>query len=348
MSVEEIIKSKLLSGFRGTPEGHSGGKYVQELEEAFRERFGIKYAVAMNSATSALHASLIACGVGKGDEVIVSPFSFASSASCALMVGAKPVFVDIDPETYCIDPKLVDKAITKKTKVIIPVHLFGHPADMESILDIAEAHHPIAVIEDAAQAIMAESLLGLAGTMGDCGIFSFNQSKHINTGEGGMLVTDDDKIARIARAVRNHAESSDPSLKIVGYNYRLGEIEAYLALEQLKDLDNQLLNRRIMVSHLESGFEKEGIPYKKIPIKHACWAFAFKVKHREEVYEKCKAKGLNLNKGYNEPLYRLPIFDVTDYSKFPVTERMWNEELLVIQVAELTLDKCQIIIDSVV
>ena len=345
MSVEEIIKSKRLSDFRGTPEGQSGGKYIRELEMAFRERFGIKHAVAMNSATSALHASLIACGVGRGDEVIVSSFSFASSASCALMIGAKPVFVDIDPETYCIDPKLVDKAITKKTKAIIPVHLFGHPANT----DYKECNSNIAIIEDAAQAIGAEDN-GLAGTKGACGIFSFNQSKHINTGEGGMLITDDDKIARIVRAVRNHAESSDPTLEIVGYNYRLGEIEALLALQQLQELDTQLLNRRIMVSTLESGFEREDIPYKKISraIKHACWMFAFKVKNREEVYEKCKAKGVILNKGYNEPLYRLPIFDVTDYSQFPVTERMWNEELLVIQVADLTLDACQVIIDSVV
>src|SRR3990172_9132024 len=159
MSVEEIIQSGELSMFRGTPDGQLGGKYVQLLEQAFKDYFNVEYAIALNSATSALHASLIACGIGKGDEVIVSPFTFASSASCVLMVGAKPVFVDIDPETYCIDPKLVDKAITKKTKAIIPVHLFGHPANT----DYKECNSNIAIIEDAAQAIGAEDN-GRAGT----------------------------------------------------------------------------------------------------------------------------------------------------------------------------------------
>jgi len=189
--VATIMESGILSGFRGTPEGHLGGVYVGQLESEFKAFFGVEHSVSFNSATSALHAACIACGIKRGDEVITTPYSFAASASCIKMVGATPVFADIEDDTFCIDPAEIVKKITPKTKAILPVHLMGHPADMDWIWPIAQSYG-LKVIEDSSQALGATHWNRYTGTIGDCGVFSFNQSKPVSTGEGGMLVTNDD------------------------------------------------------------------------------------------------------------------------------------------------------------
>ncbi len=338
-AIDNILGSGILSGFRGTPEGHLGGRYVQTLETQFRAYFGVKYAVALNSATAALHASLVACNIGVGDEVIVSPYSFSSSASCVLMVGAKPVFADIQDDIFCIDPKCIEPLITLKTKAIIPVHLCGHPADMNEIMRIAREHN-LRVIEDAAQSIGATYRGKYAGTIGDCGVFSFNQSKHINTGEGGMLITNDDEIARTVRAVRNHGEISDPELEIVGYNYRLCEIEASLALEQFKQLDTLTAHRIKLTSLMSEGLrEIKGFtpPVTYPDCKHVFYTYAVKFDEalvgmkRDDFQDKMIESGIYFGKGYVKPLYLLPIYKQFGYGEglCPVTERMWREELMV-------------------
>ena len=325
--INQILESKMLSGFRATPKGHSGGQYVQKLEAEFRAYFGVKYAIALNSATAGLHAALIACGIGEGDEVIVSPYSFSSSASCVLMVGATPVFADIDPLTYCIDPSKVDALITRKTKAIIPVHLFGHPTDMDGIMGIAKAYQ-LRIIEDAAQAITATYNGRYVGTIGDCGIFSFNQNKHISTGEGGMLITDSDQIAERVRAVRNHGEVAAPELKVLGYNYRMCEIEAALALEQFRVIDKTISARIQKAEKLDTGICQRGLfpPFVAEGCKHIYYLYAVK----DEIG--CGIDGFI--KGYVEPLYMLPIYQQFGYGKglCPVTEEvqqlLWVKSML--------------------
>jgi len=333
--IDDILESGMLSGFRGTPDGHLGGKYVQALESQFRDYFGVKYAIALNSATAALHASLLGIEIGVGDEVIVSPFTFSSSASCVLMVGATPVFADIQDDIFCIDPKCIETLITPRTKAIIPVHLCGHPADMVAIMRLA-VEYGLDVIEDAAQSIGAIYRGKYAGTIGDCGVFSFNQSKHINTGEGGMLITNDDIIARIVRAVRNHGEISDPELKVVGYNYRLCEIEAALASEQFKQLD-EMTAHRIKLTNLMSeglrGIKGFTPPVTSPDCKHVFYTYAVKFDEalvgmtRDDFQDKMIEKGIYFGKGYVKPLYLLPIYQQFGYKEgiCPVTERMWRE-----------------------
>jgi len=358
-TIDDILKSKMLSMFRGTPEGHLGGKYVQELEAAFRDYFGVKYAITLNSATAALHAALIACGIGQGDEVIVTPYSFSSSASCVLMVGAKPVFVDIQDDIFCIDPGKIEAAITGNTRAMIPVHLCGHPADLDRIMAIARKYD-LKVIEDSAQAIGAIYKGKYAGTIGDCGIFSFNQSKHINTGEGGMLITNNDDIARRVMAVRNHGEISDPGLRLVGYNYRLCEIEAALALKQFKELDRMTRIRIELTSYLSETLCKvEGFtpPITYSDCRHVFYTYAVKYDAsktgmpRDEFQDRMIKAGMYFGKGYVKPLYLLPIYQQFGYKKglCKVTERMYEKELIVTDILKhpLTLRDVDKIVDII-
>jgi|TARA_Y100000310_G_scaffold84594_1_gene81493 dTDP-4-amino-4,6-dideoxygalactose transaminase len=327
--IDAILKSGILSGFRANREYHLGGHYVQSLEVAFKDYFGVEYAVALNSATAGLHVALRACGVGAGDEVIVTPYSFSASASCVLMAGATPVFADIQDETFCLDYALLEKVISPHTKAIIPVHLCGHPADMYEIMNFAEFYN-LKVIEDAAQSIGAKYLDDYTGTIGDCGVFSFNQSKHINTGEGGMLITDNGKIAEIARAVRNHGEVSVPELKILGYNYRMTEIEAAIGLEQFNRLDELIAVRVRNAEMLTEGLK--GIKGLTPPVTypgctHSFYTYALKTRNKQKLCKQLGKRGIYFGT-YVKPLHLLPIFGHKK-GLCPVAERMYEEELIV-------------------
>ncbi len=335
--VSEILRSGQLSGFKGSPVGMSGGFYVQQLEKNFEEYLNVKHAIAVQSGTAGLHTSLLALGIGQGDEVIVSPYTFSSSASCVLMVGAKPVFADIRDDTFCINPTEIFKAITPRTKAIIPVDLMGHPADMYSIKEIAEYKH-LKVIEDAAQAIGASYDGHKTGTLGDIGVFSFNQSKQISTGEGGLVVTNNDELAHKLRALRNHAEVSAPELKMVGFNYRLCEIEAYLALKQLEGLDSMLEIRRNLTLIMSKGLSqfKGFTPPVILPnCTHSFYTYGVKFNKvsmsREGFQAEMLKRGVYFGSGYVTPLYLYPIYWQFGYKEglCPVTERMWKKELMV-------------------
>lgn len=345
--ITKIIEGGELSGFRATPEGHLGGKHVRALEEAFCEYFNIKYAVACNSATSALHMALIACDIGEGDEVVVSPYSFSSSASCALMVGAKPIFVDIKQDTFCMNP--TSAFHSNGADIIIPVHLFGHPVDMKGMMVFAnEVYYTrIKVIEDCAQAIGAEYNGQKVGTFGDCGIFSFNQSKHISTGEGGMLITDNDYIARVARAVRNHGEVSDPKLRIVGYNYRMCEIEACLALEQFKRLDQLNQFRQKNADYLTKRLgEIEGIipPVTYPNCTHVYYMYAMKFKgDRDKFIRDMNNRGWKLS-SYVEPIYKLPIYG--EQKPLPIVDKVSREIMVLDWVKPMLFSQIDKFIDD--
>jgi perosamine synthetase len=331
--VESILESGSLSLFRGSGEFHKGGPRVQALEESFREYFKVKHAVAMNSATSALHAACIACGIETvDDEVIVTPYSFAASATCVLMASGTPVFADVTPDTFCLDPVEIRKKITHLTKAIIPVHLMGHPADMDEIMAIAKEYN-LKVIEDSAQALGAKYHGKYAGTIGDCGIFSFNQSKPVSSGEGGMLITNDDFIARVARAVRNHGEVSDPELGIFGYNYRMCEIEASIVLEQFLHLDymnDWRINLADYLSERLSRILNFIPPIVKKDCKHVYYTYGVKYlgTDRTRIQEELIKQNVYFGGGYVKPLYHLPAFGGTDLN-FPVVDRLWKNEIIV-------------------
>jgi len=249
LAAMRVLDSGVLSRYIGCwdPDFY-GGPEVMAFEEEWARKFGARHAIAMNSATSGLIAAIGALGIEPGDEVIVSPYSMVISASAPLFYGAVPVFADVEPEYFCLDPQSVEEKITSRTKAIIVVDIFGQPHDADA-LNLVARKHGIKVVEDAAQAPGALYNGKFAGTLSNIGVYSLNYHKHIHTGEGTLVVTDDDELADRLQLIRNHAEAvvegkgvSDLS-NMVGQNYRLTEIQAAIGREQLKKLD-RLVNER--------------------------------------------------------------------------------------------------------
>lgn len=359
-AVQKVLASGCLSAFYGSwGEQFLGGPLVQSFERAWSERFRVKHAVSVNSATSGLFAAMGAIGIEPGDEVIVPPYTMSATAMAPLLYGGIPVFVDIEPETFCLDPELVRRAITKKTKAILVVNLFGHPARLQELMAIA-AEHGVKLIEDNAQAPLAEEGGRYAGTVGHIGVYSFNYHKHIHTGEGGMCVTDDDDLALRLQMIRNHAENMAEPLNLanivnlVGFNYRLTELSAAVGLEQLKAAERHVGCRIEAARRLSAGVE--GMPGLTPPLirqgcRHVFYLWALKYDAEETgvsraLFSKAlSAEGFPHFVGYVAPLYLLPIFqrriafgrsgypfnlsDVT-YARgaCPVTERMHDRELV--------------------
>lgn len=269
-AAKAVIETGVLSKFLGAwhPDFYGGPK-VREFESQAQEFFGVKHAVTVNSWTSGLIAAVGAIGIEPGDEVIVSPWTMCASATAILMWNAIPVFADIEPETFCLDPKSVEANITPFTKAILAIDIFGHSADMDAILEIAQ-RHKLKVITDTAQAPGGRYMGKVGGTSSDVGGFSLNYHKHIHTGEGGILVTNDDEIAERLRLIRNHAEAvvgpkGETNLSnMIGYNFRLGEIEAAIGMEQLKKLDAIVAKRQRAAEQLTAGLT--GLPWLRPPI----------------------------------------------------------------------------------
>lgn len=337
-----------------------GGEKIRKFESDFAEIFDSKYAVAMNSATACLHAAVVACGVKPGEEVIVPPYTFTSTATCALMNNSIPVFVDIDEENFCINPKKIEESISPLTKAIIPVHLFGNAAEMDEIMEIAKKHK-LKVIEDCAQAPGGEYKGKFVGTIGDCGIFSFTESKTITTGEGGMLITDNNEIAEIAQLIRNHGEAVVAGMQrsykstILGFCYRMTEFNAALGIEQLKRL-NEFNDIRIkLANYLKKGLSAiDGIIPCSVKdyVKHVYYLVPFKYDEskigipRNLFVEAMNAEGIPTGAGYVNPLYRTSIYHENkpfiykhykgkaryDNGLCPVAERMYEKELITFQV----------------
>ena len=362
-AVLEVLESGNLSAFCASPgEYFNGGKKIKQFEREFAEFHGVKHAVAFNSATAALHAAVVACGVQPGEEVIVPPYTFTSTATCALMHNAIPVFADIEADIFCLDPKAVEKVVSPLTRAIIPVHLFGHPANMDGILKVARAHN-LKVIEDCAQAPAARYQGRLAGTIGDCGIFSFTESKAITTGEGGMLITNDDGIAERARLVRNHGEVILETQKhrsyrstMLGWNYRMTEMDASLGIAQFRKVE-RFNNARIeLADHLTKklgGIDGLTAPVVRAGDKHVYYIWAAKYDEskigipRELFIKALEAEGIPFDAGYVKPLYLSPLYHDQrpfafehykgnaryDRGICPVTERMNEREVIVTQMA---------------
>ncbi len=215
------------------------GKYITKFEEEFSNFIGTKHGIATSNGTTALHLALVAFGIGEKDEVIIPTLSFIATANCVAYTGAKPVFVDSEPNTWNIDPEKIKEKITDRTKAIIPVHLYGHPADMDPIMDLADDHH-LLVIEDAAEAHGAAYRGKKVGRIGHVGCFSFYGNKIITTGEGGMITTNDEEFMERAMMLRDHAMSKEKRYwhPFIGYNYRMTNMQAAVGLAQIERIND--------------------------------------------------------------------------------------------------------------
>lgn len=251
------------------------GSRVAEFEEAFARYLGVRHAVAVSSGTAALIVALRARGIGPGDEVIVPVFTFAATANAVLLVGARPVFVDIREDGFTIDAAPIEAAITPRTKAIIPVHLYGHPCEMPALMEIAQRRGLI-VIEDACQALGATWQGRKTGTFGT-GCFSFYATKSITTGEGGMVVTDDDEVAHRARLLRNQGENERYRTELLGYNFRMSELAAALGLAQLPKLDGWNERRRANAAWLNEHLEAVVTPVERPGAYHVYQQYTVRV-----------------------------------------------------------------------
>ncbi|MFX1284272.1 MAG: aminotransferase class I/II-fold pyridoxal phosphate-dependent enzyme [Promethearchaeota archaeon] len=271
LAVKRVMRNKRLTFMSGTE--------IEEFEADFASYMDIRQAIAVSSGTAALHASLAAAGVGAGDEVLIPPYTFVATATAVLHQNAIPVFVDIDPTSFCMDPTDLLNKITDRTKAIIPVHLFGHPADMDPIIKIAQQHNLI-VIEDACQAHGAEYKGKKVGSLGKAGCFSFFESKNMMTGEGGIIITDDDDFAKQCRLVRHHGEPSWYKYERLGFNYRMTTIQAAIGIEQLKKLE-KMNEGRIKNSLYLNSLLKDipGVRLPQVPEygKHVFHAYAIQI-----------------------------------------------------------------------
>ncbi len=269
-AAKQVVESGVLSQFLGVwHEDFFGGPKVREFERQCAEFFGVRHAITVNSATSGLIAAVGAIGIEPGDEVIVSPWTMCASATAILHWNAIPVFADIEPETFNLDPASIEKCITPHTRAIMAVDIFGHSADMDAIMAIARKHG-LKVISDAAQAPGAMYQGKYTGTLADIGSFSLNYHKHIHTGEGGILVTNDDALCERLQLIRNHAEAvvgakgQEDLSNMVGYNFRLGEIECAIGIEQLRKLPALVATRQRAADLLTAGLR--GLPGLKTPL----------------------------------------------------------------------------------
>jgi perosamine synthetase len=369
-----VIDSGVLSRFLGTwHEDFFGGPEVKAFEAEWAEFFKVKHAIAVNSATSGLYCAIGAAGVGPGDEVIVSPYTMSASSVAPLIYNAIPVFADIEEDYFCLAADSIEQRITKRTRAIVVVDIFGQPYDADKINSIAKQHNLI-VIEDCAQAPGAKYKGRYAGTLGDMGVFSLNYHKHIHTGEGGVIVTDNDDLADKIRLIRNHAEAvveakgHSSLVNMLGFNYRMTELEAAIGREQLKKLPLLLYQRLKNIDYLTKELSKIPClePAKIRPgCEHAFYVHPLKYDqkiagiHRDVFLSAVKAElmptelreteGVKVGGGYVKPLYLQPLYQQkiaygrqgcpwtcdkyqgnVDYRKgiCPVTERMHEEVLI--------------------
>jgi len=292
------------------------GKEVAAFEEEFAAFQGpVRHCIGTNSGTSALHLALLAAGVGEGDEIITTPFTFVATAAAILYTGARPVYVDIDPETYNIDPALIAAAITPRTKAIVPVHLFGHPADMDPIMEIAR-RHGLTVIEDAAQAHAAEYKGRRVGSIGDLACFSFYPGKNLGAyGEAGCVVTNNPELARTVRLLRNWGEESRYRHLLRGYNYRMEGLQGAILRVKLRHLEAWTEARRSRARLYAQAFKGTTItPPREMPwARHVYHVHAIQSEFRWDIQSQLSAQGIQTAIHYPEPIhlmtpYRDPAF----------------------------------------
>ena len=323
------------------------GPKVAQFEDEFARLSHTKYAVATSSGTTALHLALLAHGIGPGDEVITSPFTFIASANSILYTGASPRFVDILPDTFNLNPALIEAAITPHTKAIMPVHLYGLMADMDTIMDIAH-RHKLAVIEDAAQAHGATYEGRLAGSFGT-GCFSLYATKNMTSAEGGMVTTDDAEIADRVKLLRAHGSHVRYYHEVLGYNYRMTDLHAAVGLAQLHKLPYFNECRRRNAEFLNAHITKAITPIEPEGYQHVWHQYTIRVAaNRDEALEKLKTAGVGTGVFYPVPVYRQKVYLNRGYHDYlPVTEEVCQQVISLPVHTALTPSDLETIVDAV-
>ncbi|NOZ64830.1 MAG: DegT/DnrJ/EryC1/StrS family aminotransferase [Caldiserica bacterium] len=330
------------------------GKEVEEFERNFASYCGTKFAVAVNSGTSALLLSLLAHGVGKGDEVITVPFTFIATVEAIVFSGAKPVFVDIDAKTMTIDVGKIEQAITPRTKAIIPVHLYGEVCDMNPLREIAGKYN-LSLIEDACQAHGAEYLprAKKAGSMGDCGCFSFYPSKNLSAwGEGGMVTTDDEEIAEKVKMLRDHGSGKKYYHKMIGLNCRMETLQGLVLNCKLKYLDEWNERRRAIARQYTEAFQNIDaicLPFSPSYSRGVYHLYVIRTSERDELKNFLQEKGVGTGLHYPLPLHLQDSLRYLGYQEgaFPVSERTAREIISLPLYPEMEEVEVKYVIDSI-
>jgi perosamine synthetase len=320
-AVAKVLRSGVLTG-------RTSASTVGRFEKEFAKYVKTKYAFAVNTGTAALHLSLLASKVGRGSEVIVPSFTFVATAETVVLTGAKPVFVDIKADTYNIDPQKIMKAVTEKTRAIMPVDLFGLPADMKPIREIAEKRGLI-IVEDAAQAHGAQYARKPAGSFADLACWSFYASKNMTTGEGGMITTNSDGYADILPFMRSHGEREEYVSSTIGHNFRMPEMEAAVGLAQLSKLPNFLRLRRRNAERLAAKLKdvrELQLPTVPEGCKPSWYLFTVRLKNadrkkRDRVVNKLKTLGIGAAVYYPSPIHLMPFYRKFGKHRLPNTEK---------------------------
>jgi dTDP-4-amino-4,6-dideoxygalactose transaminase len=327
------------------------GSEVEAFEQEFASYCSAQYGIGVNTGTSALHLALLAAGVGPSDEVITVPFTFVATVAAIHYTGAKTVFVDIDPQTFTMDVKAIESAITQRTKAIIPVHLYGQSADMDPILEIAKRHN-LVVVEDACQAHGAEYKGKRVGSLGDMGCFSFYPGKNLGAyGEGGMVTTNNPEYTRTIRMLRDWGAEKKYHHVLKGYNYRLEGIQGAVLRVKLKYLEEWTEGRRAAAACYNQLLTGLGVatPKEMAYARHVYHVYAIRARQRNEWQQALQAKGVQTGIHYPIPVHLLPAYADLGYmaDDFPHSERAANEVLSLPMFAELTRAQCEEVCEAI-
>jgi perosamine synthetase len=338
---KELVWSAMSSG------ALAQGARVRELEERFADFIGVPHAVATSSGTTALHLALLASEVGPGDEVITVPFTFFASASTILLTGARPVFVDVDEATFNVDVAQIEAAITPRTRAIMPVSLYGQPADLPAIAEIAE-RRGLALVEDAAQSHGAAIGDRRSGSWG-AGCFSFYPTNNLTTGEGGMVTTADPAVADRARLMREHGMRVRYQHEMVGYNFRMTDIHASIGLAQLAKLPGYNARRRQIAARYDRELRGVITPRVQPGVTHVYHQYTIRVNRRDEFVDQLKERGVGTGIYYPIPVHRQKPLLELGYGdlRFPVSERLAGEVLSIPVHPSLTDDEVETVIAAV-
>ncbi|MBU1853238.1 MAG: DegT/DnrJ/EryC1/StrS family aminotransferase [Candidatus Omnitrophica bacterium] len=328
------------------------GKDVGLFEQAFSAYCNMKYGVGLNSGTDALFLACLACGIGKGDEVIVVPYTYIATLLAISMTGAKPVLVDIDEETYNIDVSKIERKITNKTKAVLPVHLYGHPVDMDPLMKIAEKYN-LKVIEDCAQAHGALYKNKKVGSFGDVSCFSFYPTKNLGAfGDAGMALTDSEEIKQRLISLRDYGRKGRYEHVIKGYNSRLDTLQAAILRVKLKHLDEWNEKRRKNAHLYTKLFKEKGLdlvlPYEADYVKHVYHIYVVRIKNREEVVKQLMDKGIRTLIHYPIPIHLQAAYKELGYKKgdFPIAEKCCEEVLTLPMYPELGEQEIRYVVDT--
>jgi dTDP-4-amino-4,6-dideoxygalactose transaminase len=322
-AVVKVMRSGALTSALGA------GPMVTQFEKNFAKFAGVKHAIAVNTGTAALHSAIVAAGVQQGDEVILPGFTFVATAEAVVMAGGKPVFTDIDPETYNISPAEIQKNITKKTKAILPVDLYGLSADIKHIREIA-TKHGLAVVEDAAQAHGATYNWKPAGVFADAACWSLYASKNMTTGEGGVVTTDSAEVAELLRLIRTHGEKAKYASLMLGYNYRMSEIQAAIGLVQLEKLPAFVVKRRENAKRLNRLLAKTDrlqLPEETKDQQHSWYLYTVRLRNaaeneRNKIVEELRRQDVGAEVYYANPVHLMPYYrERFGGRKLPETEK---------------------------